>query len=805
MKFTLAWLRDYLKTDSSIDEILKALTDLGLEVEEVIDPVRKINHLKIGEIITAEKHPDADKLLVCNVLTDKGTQKIICGAPNARKGIKVVVAQPGDYVPGIDTTIKVGKIRGVESFGMMCSERELEISEEHDGIIELEPDAKVGQKYVDFVNNLDVTVDIAITPNRPDALGVNGIARDLAARGLGEFLEKKITAISGKYISPIKVNLHDEVINGPCPLFVGRYIRGVANKPSPNWLQNRLRSIGLRPISALVDITNFFTYDCARPLHVFDADKIGQELSVRKARDGEELIALDGENYSLTPDDTVIVSGDKVESLAGIIGGLDSGCNETTTNVFLESAFFSPQSTAKTGRRLKINSDARYRFERGIDSSFTIKGIELATEMILELCGGEPSNVVVAGKDPIVKRIISLDPTRVNSLVGMEIDEKEQIRILQELGFSTRRKEKIFHVKPPSWRPDISGEADLVEEIVRVNSLTKLKGIPLSRKNLGVGAPILTDKQKRIYTIRRKIASEGMNECITYSFIDSRSAEMFKNSVELIPLSNPISSEMSYMRSSLLPGLCFAAKRNQARSLNNLKLFEVGDSFVGSEPGQQSVHASGLMTGYFAQKNAFEKQRVVDVFDCKSVVSESLKEIGVYHENLLLKSDNAPQYFHPGRSGSFSQGPKNKLAFFGELHPEVVNFYGLKGPVMGFEIFIENIPFPNSKKLTRKPVINSEFQSVERDFAFVVDNSCPVEAIKKAILKVEKTFLAEVLVFDIFEGPKAELQLGHNKKSVAFAVKLQPLESTFTIEDIEKISQEIISSVKNAVGATLRA
>ena len=805
MKFTLSWLKDHLETDVSVDELALGLTDLGLEVESVEDPLKKLGHFIVGEIVQADHHPDADRLKVCKVATGSTFQQIICGAPNARVGIKVVVAQPGDYIPGLDTIIKVGKIRGVESHGMMCSERELILSDEHDGIIELSQDAVVGDRYVDHCGESDIIIDIAITPNRPDALGVRGVARDLAAKGLGKLKPYEIKKIEGTIKSPISINLSKDVISQDCPLFMGRYITRLKNQTSPKWLQDRLLGIGLRPISALVDITNFITYDRARPLHVFDVSKLSGDLTVRKAKPQESILALDGSEYQLSAVDTIISSGGRVESIGGVIGGMNSGCGPDTTEVFVESAYFHPISTAATGRRLKINSDARYRFERGVDPLFVEQGIDIATQMILDICGGEVSDVLIAGKVPTNDKELVLRPERVDSLVGMKIEKEEQARILRELGFQVKEASNLFNIKVPSWRPDIFGEADLIEEIVRVTSLSKLQGKPLKQIDVGVLKPVLTTLQNRIAKLRRQIASLGMNECVSYSFIDEKSSDFFAVSDKPTVLVNPISSEMSHMRPNLIPGLLQAAMRNQSRSYNDLKLFEVGEVFFGSMPGEQTTQAAGIFVGKDVAKNSHSLPRDVDVFDAKKVVELALSDMGVSIDSLSVLRQGVATYYHPGRAGRFSLGPKNVLASFGELHPKILKHYGIKGPAVAFEIFIETVPFPKQRKLTRASINISEFQPVERDFAFVVEVGCEVDLIKKAILLSSKELITEVRIFDIFEGEDAEKQLGQGKKSVAFMVRLQPMSATFTDTDLETISADIISSVEKASGGYLRS
>jgi len=596
MKFTLSWLKEHLETEASLDEILYALTDLGLEVEGVEDPAARLGAFTIGKVLAAEKHPDADRLKVCRVMTDEGEKQIICGAPNAREGITVVVAKPGTYVPGIDTTIQVGKIRGIESHGMMASEREMELSDEHDGIIELES-GEVGEKFTDWLaanrpEAVDPVIEIAITPNRPDALGVHGIARDLAARGLGKLRPIAHHDIEGKFESPVKVSIAEGAEDG-CHVFHGRYIKGVKNGPSPEWLQKKLRAIGLRPISALVDITNFFTHDRNRPLHVFDGGKVKGDLSIHRAAGGEELLALDGKTYAMPEGALVFSDENGVESIGGIMGGEESGCTEETVDVILEAAYWNHVQIALTGRALKVNSDARYRNERGIDPGYNRQAVDDATAMILELCGGEPSELIEAGAVPDVSRAYKLDPARVQSLVGMEIPEATQRASLEALGFVMEGD----MAQVPSWRPDVLGEADLVEEVARIASLTGLQGKPMPRVSAGVPQPILTEAQQRERIARRTIAALGYNECVTYSFIDEKTAKLFNGGDDATKLENPISSEMSHMRPALLPGLLQAAARNQARGQNELAFFEVGAAFHGGEPGEQHMLATGLLVG----------------------------------------------------------------------------------------------------------------------------------------------------------------------------------------------------------------
>ena len=798
MKFTLSWLKDHLETEASVAEIAEALTDLGLEVEEIFDPAARLSEFTIGKVLKAEKHPDADKLKVCQVATAQGETQIICGAPNAREGITVVIASPGVYVPGIDTTIGVGKIRGIESHGMMCSEREMELSEEHDGIIEL-PSGEVGEKFTDWLADhdpakVDPVIEIAITPNRPDALGVRGIALDLAARGLGQMKPAPEARIEGQFPCPITISIDEDTRENGCDLFAGRLIRGVKNGPSPQWLQNRLRAIGLRPISTLVDITNFFTYDRNRPLHVFDADKVQGNLRVHRAQGGETLTGLDDKDYTFAPGMVVISDDQGIESIGGIMGGLATGATEDTVNVFLEAALWDHIQIATTGRGLKINSDARYRNERGIDPAFNMDALDLATQMILDLCGGEPSSVVTAGEVPDVSRAYRLDPARVQSLVGMDIPEAEQRRTLTALGFKLEG--DMAHV--PTWRPDVMGEADLVEEVARIASLTKLVGKPLPRAQLGVPKPILSPMQKREQIARRTSAALGYNECVTYSFIDRSSASLFGGGDDATMLANPISSEMSHMRPDLLPGLLQAAARNQARGMSDLALFEVGHAFEGGEPEQQHVQVTGLLVGRTGPKDVHGASRAVDLYDAKADAEAILSAMGAPAKVQILR--DGPEWFHPGRHGRICLGPKKVLGIFGELHPRVLEQMDVKGPAVAFTLFPGEIPLPRKKTASRGAMTVSDLQAVERDFAFVVDAEIEALTLVNAAAGADKALIEDVRVFDEFIGGS----LGEGKKSLAVTVRLQPTDKTLKEADIEAVSKRIVEKVEKATGGTLR-
>jgi phenylalanyl-tRNA synthetase beta chain len=805
MKFTLSWLKDHLETDATLDQITEALTDLGLEVEEVIDPAQTLGAFRIAHVIEAAQHPDADRLRLCRVETwpdgpDGASEivQVVCGAPNARSGMRGVFAPVGTHVPGTGVDLKPGVIRGQASNGMLCSERELMLSDAHDGIIDLPDDAPLGMRFIDYAGLNDPVIDIAITPNRPDALGVRGIARDLAARGLGTLKPLAVPPVAGQFPSPINVAIAPELKSSGCPLFAGRVIRGVKNGPSPSWLQKRLRAIGLRPISALVDITNFFTFDQNRPLHVFDADKVAGALRIHPAAGGEDVLALDDKTYTLQSGHMVISDDAGIESIAGIMGGAHSGCTDTTVNVFLESAYWDPITIAAAGRALKINSDARYRFERGVDPAFTLEGLELATHMVLQLCGGEPSEVVCDGAAPDTARSYRFDPTRVRSLVGMNIPEAQQRNTLSALGFALAGDQ----ASPPSWRPDILGAADLVEEIARIASLSKLEGKPLPRPQPGVARPILTPMQLRERAARRMLAGQGYNECVSYSFIDSESAAAFGGGTEDLRLENPISSEMTHMRPDLLPGLLQAAARNQARGAADLALFEVGPVFTGGEPGAQHIQAAGILVGATVPRDPFGSRRPVDLYDAKADAEAVLAAIGAPAKFQVQR--NLPSWFHPGRAGVISLGPKLPLAVFGEIHPKVIKMFDLKGPVVGFTVYIENPPLPKTRKTTRQSLAISTLQPLERDYAFVLDAKIEAITVVNAAAGADKALITGVQVFDEFAGAKAEAQFGDGRKSIAISVRLQPVERTLTDEDIDSLSRKIVEKVEKATGGTLR-
>ncbi|MGY6633853.1 MAG: phenylalanine--tRNA ligase subunit beta [Alkalilacustris sp.] len=804
MKFTLGWLKDHLETEAPLSAILEALTDLGLEVEAVDDPADRLGAFTIARVIEAVQHPNADRLRLCRVETwpdGPGAAavevQVVCGAPNARTGLVGVFAPVGTHIPGTGVDLKPGVIRGVESNGMLCSGRELQVSDDHDGILDLPADAPLGVRYIDWAGLDDPMIYIKVTPNRPDALGVRGIARDLAARGLGTLKPHAIAPVAGAFPCPIAVTIDPALKDRGCPLFMGRLIRGVTNGPSPDWLQARLRAIGLRPISALVDITNFFTFDLNRPLHVFDAARVTGGLRIHPSAGGEVIEALNDKTYTLAPGMMVISDDAGVESIAGVVGGAPSGVTGTTTDVFLESAYWDPITIAATGRALKVNSDARYRFERGVDPAFTGPGLEAATAMILELCGGEASEVVSDGAVPDTARGYRFDPARVVSLVGMDIPEATQRTTLEALGFTLTGDT----AQPPSWRPDIQGEADLVEEVARIASLSRLAARPMPRMQVGVPRPVLTPLQRREGVARRTLAALGFNECVTYSFIDAEAATLFGGGTDAVRLDNPISSEMTHLRPDLLPGLLRAAARNQARGQGDLALFEVGPVFSGGEPEEETLVATGLRIGHSGPRDPHASRRPVDVFDARADAEAVLAAIGAPAARIWRDTGAA---WHPGRSGALRLGPKLTLAEFGEVHPRILAALDVKGPAVAFTLHLAAAPFPRSRTPTRPALTISDLQAVERDFAFVVASETEAQAVLTAAQGADKALIDSVTLFDEFTGPKAEAQMGEGRKSLAITVRLQPRDHTLTEAEIEAVSARVIDKVAKATGGVLR-
>jgi phenylalanyl-tRNA synthetase beta chain len=803
MKLTLSWLKDHLETDVSLDEIVERLTAIGLEVESVDDKAG-LKPFVIARVLTAARHPDADKLQVLTVDTGAGQAvQVVCGAPNARAGLVGAFAAPGTYVPGIDLTLSVGKIRGVESHGMMCSERELELSEEHDGIIDLPADAPVGQPFAAWAKLDDPVIEINLTPNRPDATGVHGIARDLAASGLGRLKTPAVEPVAGKGETPVRVTLDFGDTPPLCHGFALRLVRGVKNGPSPKWLQQRLIAIGLRPINALVDITNYVTFDRGRPLHVFDAAKVKGDLVVRRARDGEKVLALDGRDYELTPDMCVIADGDGVESIAGIMGGEHSGCDENTTDVLIESALWEPLNIARTGRSLGIITDARYRFERGVDPEFMVPGLELATRLVLDFCGGEPMDTQVVGYAGHGPKIVSFPVSEVKRLTGLDVPKAESLDILTRLGFKPSGSGDVVDVAVPSWRPDVDGKADLVEEVMRIHGVDNIAPQPLGSHD-AVNAKILTTLQIRTRAAKRALAVRGMLEAVTWSFIPARHAEWFGGGQPSLKLANPIAADMSDMRPSLLPGLIAAAQRNAAKGIGDVALFEVSGTYEGDTPQAQRRVAAGVRRGTAGLDGAGRhwagNAGPVGVFDAKADAFAVLEACGAPVDKLQVEA-GGPSWYHPGRSGTIKLGPRTVLGTFGEFHPKTLEALDVSGPLAGFEVFVDAIPEPKAKPTRTKPKLElSAFQAVKRDFAFVVDRSVEAGTLTRAALAADRKLITGVSVFDIFEGAS----LGADKKSVAIEVSIQPVDKTLTDEDFETLAGRIIENVKKQTGGELR-
>jgi phenylalanyl-tRNA synthetase beta chain len=804
MKFTLSWLREYLDTDASVAAIADKLTMIGLEVEKVEDKGKALAPFSIARVISAEQHPNADRLRVCMVDTGTGEPvQVVCGAPNARAGMIGVFVPPGAYIPGKDITLGVGKIRGVESRGMLVSEAEMQLSDDHDGIIELPADAPVGQSYAQYAKLDDPVLEIKLTPNRPDCTGVHGIARDLAAAGIGKFKDPAIKSVPGTFASPVAATLDFGATPSLCRGFALRLVRGVKNGPSPEWLQRRLTAIGLRPINALVDITNLITYDRGRPLHVFDAAKVRGDLVVRRARAGEQLTALDGKTYALDETMCVIADDNGPESLAGIMGGELTGCSETTTDVLIESALWEPLNIAQTGRKLGIQSDARYRFERGVDPAFMLPGLELATRMVLDLCGGEASEISVARAPEVPEPVIDFPLGELKRLAGLDVDLPEVRRVLGHLGFFVAGQDKALKVAVPSWRPDVHGKADIVEEVVRILGVDRVPATPFERGE-AARKPVLTTLQVRTRKAKRALAARGMIEAVTWSFIAKPRAELFGGGQPELALANPIAADLSDMRPSLIPGLVAAAQKNADRGFPDVALFEVGQIFKGDRPEDQFTAASGvrrhLARSTGSGRHWSEPTKEVDAFDAKGDALAVLAAAGAPMQALQVVP-GGPAWFHPGRSGTIQIGPQNVLGHFGELHPRALEALDAQGPVVAFEVVLERIPAPKAKPTRAKPVLDlSPLQPVERDFAFVVDRGVKAADVVRAAQNVDKKLITGVSVFDVYEGKGID----PGKKSIAIAVTLQPRDKTMTDEEIEALAGGIVAEVSKRTGGVLR-
>ncbi|MET0183202.1 MAG: phenylalanine--tRNA ligase subunit beta [Caulobacterales bacterium] len=795
MKFTLSWLKEHLDTDVDVARLVEAMTMAGLEVEDVADPASKLAPFSVARIVSAERHPNADKLQVCQVDTKQGRLEIVCGAPNARAGLVTAFAPIGTYVPGLGVTLEARPVRGVVSNGMLCSGAELELDSDADGILELDPRLQVGTPVAEALGLADPVIDFEVTPNRPDWLGVAGIARDLAAAGVGKFTTKPILPVPGRFQSAVKIATDDA---SACPIFAGRLIRGVKNKPSPDWLQQKLRAVGLKPRNALVDITNYLSLDRARPLHVYDADKLSGVVRARMGKEGESFLALDGKVYDVTPAMCVIADDKGVLGLGGVMGGEHSGSSEATVNVLVESAWFDPLVTFQTGRATGINSDAKYRFERGIDPGFVVPGLELATRLILEICGGEPSEVMIAGETPEPPKSISFDPDRVRTLAGLSVTPTRQRAILKALGFETSPEEagKTLNVTPPSWRRDVEGGADLVEEIARIEGYNAIPANEPPRAE-GYRAPPAGAGESRLRVSRRVLAGQGYLEAVTWSFLPQRVAALFGGGAAPLVLANPIASDLDCMRPSTLPNLIAAAQKNLDRGHGDLRVFEAGPIYLGDGDSDQQ-RSIGAIWQPRPQRH-WKEAPAPDMFDVKRDCLALLEALGAPVASLMNGADAAP-HWRPGRAGVFKVGNKI-IAAYGEIHPRVLTAMDVAAPVLAFEVFVDALPAPRAKPTRAKPALElSDLMPLTRDFAFIVDEKAAAADLVRAAMGADKQLVSDVALFDVYRGQGVP----EGKKSLAIEVTLQPKDKTLTDAEIEAVSQRIVAQVLKATGGVLR-
>jgi phenylalanyl-tRNA synthetase beta chain len=797
---SLSWLKNHLTTKANLSQVVERLTEIGLEVENISSSNINLDNFIICKIIKSQKHPNADKLKLCEV--DIGTGKlvnVVCGAQNARDGLFAVYAPPGAIIPKTKMKLKMVKIRGIESHGMLCSGYELDQSSDKEGIIELNKKEKnIGDKY--FKTNDEKTMDIAITPNRPDCLGVRGIARDLASSGLGQLKKQLLIKISQKFKQPVKITISKEKEQG-CAIFGSVYIKNVQNKESPDWLKNKIISLGLKPISAIVDTTNYVMFDLNRPLHAYDADKINKEIIVRNSQKSESFEALDNKKYTLQDSMCAITDKSGILGLGGIIGGTRTGTELSTRNILLESAYFYPSSIRKTANILNIDTDAKYRFERGIDPSSIQLGLELGMCMILDMCGGEASKFSIVGKLKDERKIITLEVEKFSKVIGFSITSSEIKKILSSLGCSLKVSGKKIKVLPPSWREDLKEDIDLIEELARIKGYDKVPLINPEKENI---KDTLNYKQKLFHFSQRSVASKGFTETITWSFTDSKIDILFSELENEIKLSNPISSDLNVLRSSLYSNLMISAKKNIHRNFEDLMLFEVGPVFKGNKPGEQSTMIGAIKTGKYSRKNWIEKERSFDVFDIKNDVLRTLNEVGIDNSKIAV-SNRTKKWYHPGRSGLLSLGSAEgpELAYFGEIHPSIIKKLDLRTDnVLGFEIFLDNIPELRKKIRETKPqFIVSDYQKVVRDFAFVIDEKFSSGEIIALIKKIDEQLIKAVKIFDVYQGDNIDT----GKKSIAFSITLEPKDKTLSENDIELVSRKIISKIKESTGATLRS
>lgn len=800
MKVTLDWLKRHLETGATLDETVAALDRIGLEVRAVEDRSGELAPFTVGLVVAARPHPRADRLSVCSVETGKGEVQVVCGAPNVRSGMKGVFAPAGSHIPGTGLDLKAVRIRGVESRGMLCSERELGLSDDHDAIVELAADAPVGGSYARLAGLDDPAIDIAVTPDRGDCFAVRGIARDLAAAGLGRLKPLNSAPLAGAYPCPLAIRLDfDETTRNACPAFIGRHFRGLANGSSPAWMQRKLKAIGLRPISALVDITNWLTVDLGRPAHIYDADRLRGPIGARLARPGESFQALNDKSYRPTGDMTVIADTSGVLGLGGVIGGMATGAGPATVNGFLEIALFDPVRTAATGRKLGLVTDARQRFERGIDGAFAPAAMEIATRLILEICGGEASQAVTAGTVPTERQVMAFRPSRVKSLGGIAIASPRAKAILTDLGFGVAAAgPDTWSVTVPSWRHDMQCEADIVEEILRIRGFDAIPMRALPRP-AAVTRPVLSAGQRRVRWARRALAGRGLDEAVTYSFVARHQARAFGGGGDGLVLENPISSDMDTMRPSALPGLLAAAARNRARGLDDVALFEIGPVYGGTDAGDQKTAVAALRMGQAEARHWSRPPRAVDLFDAEADALAVLDAVGAPASGLRPRT-GAPSWFHPGRSGLLCLGAK-ALAAFGELHPAVTAAFAAPGPVAAFELLLDEVPARRASGFARGGAVLSPHRPLQRDFAFAVAADVPAEELVRAAAGADRALIREVRVFDLYQGPA----LGPGRKSLALAVTLQPVEATLTDRALDAVCARIVAAVVKRTGAVLRS
>ena len=800
MIITLSWLKDHLSTNANLEKIIDKLTGIGLEVEGIKDSQGGLSNFKVAKVLKAEKHPNADKLKLCDVSLGNGkTIKVVCGAANARAGLVSIYAPPGSVIPKTKLKLKIAKIRGVESHGMLCSESELNLSDESDGIIELKNREKdIGKNY--FKSKGEKSIDVSITPNRPDCLGVRGIARDLASAGLGRLSNLKKTKIKQNFSQPMKISITKEKNQG-CMSFGACYIRNIKNKESPTWLKEKIISLGLKPISAVVDITNYVMLDLNRPLHAYDADKVDKEIIVRNSKPEESFEALDGKQYKLKKNMCVISDRSGPLGLGGIIGGTRSGTELDTKNILLEAAYFYPSSVRKTSNILDIDTDAKYRFERGIDPNSITEGLELATDLIIKICGGQASKFSITGKPKVKNRVIEIDNNKFKKVIGIPISSVEAKKILTSLGFKVKVSKKSLKVEIPTWRPDVNQDIDIIEELIRIKGFDKISLVDPERKR---SKDTLNFKQKLFHLSQRAVANKGYLEAVTWSFTDSRIDKQFSKGKKEIEITNPISSDLNVLRRSIFTNLIIYLKKNQDRGYPDTSLFEIGPIFSGNKPGEQQVVLGGLKSGVANRKSWDSKARNIDVFDVKADAIKTLIELGI-EENDLHISNQTEDYYNPVRSGSVKYKSANgsQLAFFGEIHPAIVSNLDFKEQnVCGFEIFLKNIPEPKKKyRLIKRNYSVSEFQKSERDFAFIIDKNYKAGDVEKIISEVDNSLIQKVLIFDVFEGGN----MPEGKKSIAINVTIQSMEKTLSEKDINDVSQKIINIVKAKTGGTIRS